>query len=796
MAKLSKSRSKKSREREKQSAARHRKAPRQVALPILVCLAAWLSAFLLLLGVKPFYSSNFLIGQSAPATVVALTDFEAIDLARTELGRQQAAGRTLPVFTVDFAPYDRAVRRLGTIFDLCGSLRGLVETNGMTMGEVSRSLEELLQDEDIDLELDEIMNLCPAGPDAEDMLETIKSELKTVVGSGIASAKEKSEQFQGVASSGSIDIENGDGSLFSVAVEDLMTPASAADKVVANVAAAYTGEVSTVWLKQLVEPLIRPNLKFNPKLTESNRAAARAAAPVRNLNVRKGEIIVSIGEEVTPQVNENLMAHQDRLNETTTLPSKILKRVGQGCLLLTALIACIGMFALMRPRAEASSSALTLMLSLSILVLLAVRGLIYASAATRMLPPALIDSIFPLALAAMMAGLLINAASALVLGVWVSFAAAVMFDNSFLVLLEGLAVSTVAALGVRHARKRHQVYRAGIAVGLVMMLIHLAMGIYHDQMFKAVATHSLLALANGMVCASLTVFLVPLMEYLFGRTTDIRLLELSDLSHPLLRRMALEAPGTYHHSLMMASLAQAAADEIGANSLLVRVSAYFHDIGKLSKPEFFAENIKGDRNPHDDLAPSMSMLVIAAHVKEGVTLAKRHKLPDPIIDAIQQHHAAGTVKYFYHRAMREAEMEKNEGVVGGSRFDGEHYRYDCPRPHSKEMAILSMADSVEAASRTVEKPTPGRIEALVDDVIDSKLKDHQLDEAALTLAEISAIKRSFVFTILNMRHGRVEYPKENEINEDRAGEPAKPAEDKPGRAQETGGAADGADRPA
>lgn len=790
MAKVSKSRSIKSRQREK-DAARQRKTARGSGLTALIVFAIWLSAFLMLLGVKPFYSADFLIGQSAPATVVAMTDFEAVDLPRTELSRQQAAGNVLPIFDVDYSEYDRAVQRLGSIFDLCTSLRSGGGTNDLAVGETSSQLEGLLAKSNIDVELDEIMGLVPPPEESEELLEVLSSVLKSLAARGIASAKEKNEQFQGVASGGRIAIRSSKEKIFNTEVADLLTPEQAASLAVARIRESGDYNLHARVLGSLLQPLIKPNLTFNPKLTAEERELARRQTPEKYRNIRKGEIIVSIGEIVTPQVNEYLLAHKSQLNEMSTLTSRIVRRVGQGCVLLVALIACVGLFALLRlPRSDFSASALLLMLTISILVLLSVRGLIHLSAVTRVLPTALIGTLFPLALAAMLAALLINSSVALVLGLWVSVAAAVMFDNSFLVLMEGIAVTIVAALGVSNVRKRSQVFRAGLLIGLMMMVLHVAMGIYQNQSLNSLATHSLLGLANGVICASLALFIVPPLEYLFGRTTDIRLLELSDMSHPLLRRLAIEAPGTYHHSLMEASLAQAAADEIGANALLVRVSAYFHDIGKLSKPAFFAENIKGDQNPHDDLSPNMSMLVIAAHVKEGVTLAKRHKLPQPIIDAIQQHHAAGTVKYFYHRAMREAEAGQVKGAVGGSRFDGEHFRYDCPRPHSREMTILSMADSVEAASRTLAKPTPSRIEALVDSVIDAKFKDNQLDDAALTMAEIKAVKRSFVFTIANMRHERIEYPKDEDENEDRDSRSAEPGAGESESPKPTGGAAD------
>ncbi len=787
---ISKSRSRKSRQRERESAARNKRRKANILFPIAFAFLAWLSSLLLLMGVRPFYTSNFIVGQEAPSTVVAMTDFESIDLARTELDKQQAASRILPVFSVDYSGYEKAMDNLKKIVDVHAELRSLDMLDHDLLAAKSEELQALFREAGINVQSDLIASVLPAEP-YDELYEELASRLREVYSGGIATQKEKDERFQGVADVGSIDIENGGEEYSSIAVDDLLTPRMATQTVVDHIREVTEPALPRSSLTALVSPMVRPNLQFNPSLTEERREAARRNAPERHRNIRKGEVMVRIGETVTPQINEILLAHQRRMNETVTFASRVLKRVGQGVLLMIAMLFCVGLFKLIEARNDTSPSALALMLATSVLVLLSVRSLVYVAAATRLLQPTFVTTLLPLALAAMMIGLLIDLPSALVTGVWVAASASVMLDNSFAVLFQGLAVSVVGAITVSFVRKRFHIFRAGLQVGLVIMVLHIALGVYHNQPLGNLWLHALLGLANGLLCALLALFLVPIMEYLFGRTTDIRLLELSDMSHPLLRRLAIEAPGTYHHSLMVANLAQSAADEIGANSLLVRVGAYFHDIGKLSKPEFFSENIKGLDNPHDEISPHMSMLIISAHVKEGVTMARRHKLPAPILEAIQQHHAAGTVKYFYHRAMVEAEQA--EGGTGSNRFDGEHFRYDCPRPHSKEMAILALADSVEAAQRTIEKPTPSRIEALVDDIIQGKIKDHQLEESNLTMAELNAIKRSFVFTITNMRHARVAYPKEKK---DESGDRKQSDADKTAKDgdQSTGSKSDGAGR--
>ena len=257
------------------------------------------------------------------------------------------------------------------------------------------------------------------------------------------------------------------------------------------------------------------------------------------------------------------------------------------------------------------------------------------------------------------------------------------------------------------------------------------------------------------------------METIFGVTTDISWLEAADLNHPLLKRLTIEAPGSYHHSLVVANLAEAAAEAIGANPTMCRVCAYFHDIGKLVKPEYFTENMSPDRNPHDDLAPTMSALIIIAHVKEGVDLALKHKLNQQTVDIIQEHHGTSLVAYFYKRALQQQEDARQGGKIMNIREEDipevseASFRYSGPKPQSRESGIISLADAVESASRTMEKVTPTRLEQLIGDLIQKRIIDGQLDECNLTLRELRTVGESFKFTLQSMLHSRIAYPKEN-----------------------------------
>ena len=256
-----------------------------------------------------------------------------------------------------------------------------------------------------------------------------------------------------------------------------------------------------------------------------------------------------------------------------------------------------------------------------------------------------------------------------------------------------------------------------------------------------------------LVSATAMTGLLPLVEKTFGVQTDLSLLELGDASHPLLRRLAQRAPGTYNHSINVASIAEAAADDIGANGLLVRVGAYFHDIGKMFKPEYFIENQSAGVNQHDSLQPAMSTLVIIAHVKDGADLARSHHLPEPIIDFILQHHGTTLVEYFYREAARRSEEDPNAETVSDKDF-----RYPGPKPQTLEAAVMMLADTVESASRTLVDPTPSRIQGLVDSIAKKKMSDGQFDECGLTFRQLDRIRRSLVKSLTAIYHARVKYP--------------------------------------
>jgi putative nucleotidyltransferase with HDIG domain len=392
------------------------------------------------------------------------------------------------------------------------------------------------------------------------------------------------------------------------------------------------------------------------------------------------------------------------------------------------------------------------------------------------LRPETVGLIAPYAFAPLVLSVLLGRNHGLYASVFVSLWSSILFGKVDAPLLVcGLISGFTAVYLTLQVRRRSRLIRAGFGVGLAIWLLSLTFGIIGPIDFlspggtdwKLIGIQSAFAIGNGILTATIVGGILPILEQLFQITTDISWLEASDLNHPLLRRMTIEAPGTYHHSLVVANLAESAAEAIGANATLCRVCSYFHDVGKLVKPDYYTENMNFERNPHDDLAPTMSALIIIAHVKEGVDLALKHGLNRRIIDIIQEHHGTSLVYYFYKRALQQQDDARTGGKIMNMREGDvpevreETFRYGGPKPQTKESAIISLADMVESASRSLEKPTPQKIEQLVTELINQRIADGQLVECDLTLADLNLIAERFRFTLMTMLHTRIAYPKQD-----------------------------------
>lgn len=484
----------------------------------------------------------------------------------------------------------------------------------------------------------------------------------------------------------------------------------------------------------IVAGLLRPNLVLDPDAVQRGQEIARQSVePVRIL---KGQAIVRRGDVIDQEDLRILRELGLQRGE-----GGLINFLGIAILTLI-MVALLGFFIYQyEPRYIKDESLLALLGLVTVTTTFAAKIL-------SAIPWPGIGYIIPVAFATMLIAILIDARVAVMTAVFLAVVVGVVAGNGdFRFMVVALVGGLTAIFSVSKVSQRSDLMRAGGIVAGVTFFTILGIGLFQYEL--SVIKQSYLGLVNGIVSSILAIGSLAYLESLFGITSAIKLLELSNPNQPLMKRMLVEAPGTYHHSLMVANMAEAAAEAVNADPLLARVGAYYHDIGKLKRPYFFVENQFAQENPHDKISPSLSTLIITSHVKDGVEMAKEAKLPQVITDIIQQHHGTDLVKYFFHRAQ---ENEK-DGTI-----EEQDFHYTGPKPQTKEAAIVMLADATEAAVRSMQRPTPGRIEAMVRKIIKERLDDGQLDESDLTLKDLDTIANSFVRVLTGIFHARVEYP--------------------------------------
>jgi len=502
-------------------------------------------------------------------------------------------------------------------------------------------------------------------------------------------------------------------------------------------------------LFELAMALARPNLTYQPDVTRKRLERVGSSLKPVYRKFRRGEVIIRRGETPTAFQVEVLREYNARIRYYRVL------RLGAYSILVIAMVLFLALYIKrFRPTLKFHTSTIVLV-GIPLLVVLAVGkaatvllGETYGAAAGYLFPAGLIGMLCAILLDTQLAIILVVIGSLLV-----GLATNMSFSHAVPALFGGLAAVTC----LHNLRERGQLFRAALYVGLFEILAIGSLRFIEDPTHLYYAAMGWGA-ANAALCYFLAIGMFPLFESLFGITTDLKLLELTGVPHPLIRELEEKAPGTYQHSLNVAKLAEAAAEKIGANYLLVRAGAYFHDIGKLVKPKYFSENQLSpeERQIHKKLTPYMSCLVIRNHVKEGIELARRYGLPEKVIEFIPQHHGTCLIKYFYHQAIREYEESESAEPVREADF-----RYPGPKPQSIEAAIVMVADSVEAtATSRLNRPKIDRndVKRLVWETIQDKFSDGQFDECHLTLRQLHDIQESMVNTLVGRFHYRIEYP--------------------------------------
>ncbi len=502
----------------------------------------------------------------------------------------------------------------------------------------------------------------------------------------------------------------------------------------------------------VLRKLLRPNLTFNKNETEARkRKAAEEIKPVL-FQIKKGEMIVREGERVSEEQIKKLLALRDVGSDYSSLST------ATGLLLLTLLLTfTCHRFAKRNIRKYRPENRDLLFLVVTFIgQFVLIKLAIFISTALESAFPYIESTsyyyLLPFAVGAMLVRIVLNSEVALIYSVLSALLLGVLFGNSLAITIYALVGSLTGAHWLRHCKARATLYRAGMWVSLANVVAILAIYLIAGQNFDVQLLYKLsFGLMGGFVCAVTINGTIPLVESAFKYTTDIKLLELANMNTPVLRELMVQAPGTYHHSVIVGNLVESAAEAINANPLLARVAAYYHDIGKIRKPLYFIENIGGLENKHDKLSPSMSALILMSHVKDGAELARENKLGEPLVDIIRQHHGTSLIKFFYDRA-------KSKSDPGVQQIDERDYRYPGPKPQTREAALIMLADAVEAASRTLADPTAARIQGMVQKIINNIFIDGQLDECELTLKDLHNIAKSFNRILAGIFHHRVDYP--------------------------------------
>lgn len=479
--------------------------------------------------------------------------------------------------------------------------------------------------------------------------------------------------------------------------------------------------------------IIKPNLFYDEEETERRKEEAKAN--IEEILIKKGTRIVSKGQEVNEQQIQLLKAY-GLLKDENGKDMRI--SFSYGVLLLAAMIVfCLYIWRLCPD--EWTSNSILLIICINIIITLMI------AVGTRPIS----QYMMPVPACAFILTILVNAKIAIVTNIFMVITVGFLTEFNTTLLVALLLSGVLGSIIVSKTHHRSMVIYAGLASALINAISIVGFGLINNIDIRYYLYDVTYGIVGGIFTSVLTIGLLPFFESAFDIITPTKLLELTNPNQPLLRRLMIETPGTYYHSILVGNLSEAAAEEVGANALLCRAGSYYHDIGKLKRPYFFKENQITQDNPHDKISPSLSASIIISHVKDGIETAKKNKLPSKVIDIISQHHGDTLVAYFYHKALK---------VEGEENVEEDKFRYPWQKPQSKEAAIVMLADSVEAFVRSLSEPTKEDVEKGVRKIVFDKINDNQLNECSLTLKDMESIIKAFVKVLEGAFHERIEYP--------------------------------------
>ena len=484
-----------------------------------------------------------------------------------------------------------------------------------------------------------------------------------------------------------------------------------------------------------------PTYVLDAETTAEKKSEILATVEPEKIVVQKGELIVRKGEILTERQSSIL----NQLGYSQSV-SPVLVVLGLGILIAILMVIVRGFLLYFTPKVYHEEKQIVLLMLLTAATLLLYDLFLSLSLSPVAERAEQVGYLLPVAMGTMLITILLDVR----LGVLIDLVLAIfagLYTESTAFAAVALIGGLVGCFGVSALGQRSDISRAAFSISIINACVIIALGMIESQSPDVICFGVLFGVCNGLISSVFTMGVLPYLENAFGITTSIKLLELANPSQPLLKKLLTEAPGTYHHCIMVGNLGEAAAEAIGANGLVVRLGAYYHDIGKLKRPYFFAENQFSGNNPHDNITPQLSTLIITSHVKDGIEMAKEAKLPPVIIQMIAQHHGDSLVSFFYYKAKNADPEVKERG-----------FRYEQSKPQTKEAAILMMADTVEAAVRSKKNETPGQIEGFIRTLIKGKLNDGQFDECELTFRDLDQIATAFTRVINGIYHKRIEYP--------------------------------------
>lgn len=725
--------------------------------------------YCVLLSSIVFFELNFNeqveLGQPAASDIKSPISFQVVDERATEEKRQAAESAVAPVFEYDPSVYEQVLSRVHRSFR---EMREELRQVRWPRSEAAR--EEVIKDfvqnkgrfeELLGVEVSQLtfewLTENRFSPRIENILVRglLKwSSAKIIDGRGLQFSDEEQRIEVQEPESGA------QGQMVPVSqVKDIRRDSDFILEDVRGFSALSARDKRT--LTSLARDIRTPNLIYNKKETLEKRNAARNAILPVQISVNKNQVIVSKGSIVQP-------THMLLISEINNLQSA--RRMDYVALAVALLFfVSIAVFfnyirRTLRSKLQLEAKDFYAMAVVLVLVSLITKLYLFivdgsfVDEFSATIPASSFLFAAPVAAGPMLVGLLIPYGEIVWLfTLFLSVVVALMVDPNFYfpMLLFSVVGGIAGARGVYSCKKRNDIYWAGIRAGLInaviigviTFLLPMREMSFLDHFFWNV----LFGFVAGVFSSMVTMTFIPLLESMFNYTTDVKLLELSSLNHPLMKDLIVKAPGTYHHSLVVGSMVEAAAEEIGANPLLAKVMAYYHDIGKMEHAHYFIENQRSGQNPHEHISPHMSKTVLIAHVKDGAEMGYRHKLGKPIIDGIRQHHGTTLISYFFNKAIEE--QDEDIDLV-----QEDDFRYPGPKPQFKEAALLMLADSIEAAARSLDEPTAGRLSSLVRNIIQNKFLDGQLEECNLTLRDLRIIETSFRRVILGIYHQRIDYP--------------------------------------